>query len=124
MDIDFFRFSRNKCNVIRVEFTQCISVHSNFTAINLCSYQELQYTLFVNIDIESSWYIHMSKLFPQTTQTAHTRHTLYLDRLNRPIVSRHAVLQLHVRFFDYRIITIFTTLKKNTPIFNMEHTIL
>ena len=30
----------------------------------------------------------------QTTQT------LYLDRLSRPIVSRHAMLHFHVMFFD------------------------
>ena len=34
---------------------------------------------------------------PQTSQTAHT---LYLDRLSRPIVSRHVMLRFHVMFFD------------------------
>ena len=29
-----------------------------------------------------------------------TAHTLYLDRLSRPIVSRHAMLRFHVMFFD------------------------
>jgi len=36
------------------------------------------------------------KFLPQTTKTAHT---LYLDRLSRPIVSRHAMLRFHVMFF-------------------------
>ena len=37
---------------------------------------------------------------PQTTQTAHT---LYLDRLSRPIVSRHAIIRFHVIFFDWHL---------------------
>ena len=34
------------------------------------------------------------------TQTTQTAHTLYLDRLSRPIVSRHAMLRFIVMFFD------------------------
>ena len=34
------------------------------------------------------------------TKTTQTAHTLYLDRLSRPIVSRNAMLRFHVMFFD------------------------
>ena len=37
-------------------------------------------------------------ILPQTTQTVHT---LYLDRLSRPIVSRHAILRFYVMFFKF-----------------------
>ena len=40
------------------------------------------------------------KFLPQTTKTAHT---LYLNRLSRPIVSRHAMLRFHVMFFDWHL---------------------
>ena len=39
----------------------------------------------------------IAQVQPQTTQTAHT---LNLDRLSRPIVSRHAMPRIHVMFFD------------------------
>ena len=74
-----------------------------------------------------SIYTHMKIYnYSQTTQTAHT---LYLDRLSRPIVSWHAMLRLHVMFFDWHLTATcciqelsFTTLK-NTPILHIKHNI-
>ena len=62
-----------------------------------------------------------------TTQTVHT---LYLDRLSRPIVSWHAMRWFHVMFFDWLLTATcciqglsFTTFKNNTPILNIKHNI-
>ena len=39
----------------------------------------------------------------RVTQTTQTAHTLSLDRLSRPIMSRHAMLRFHVMFFDWHL---------------------
>ena len=44
-------------------------------------------------------FLNLYKQFVRS-QTTQTVHTLYLDRLSRPIVSRHAMLRFHVMFFD------------------------
>ena len=64
---------------------------------------------------------------PQITQTAHT---FYIDRLSRPIVSRHAMLRFRVMFFYWHLTAIcciqglsFTTFKKNTPILKIKQNV-
>ena len=45
LDIEYSRFSRKQCDVIRAEFTQYASVHSNFTAFYRTFKRYLHYDL-------------------------------------------------------------------------------
>ena len=78
-----------------------------------------------SFDIFLSFFF-LVECLPQTTQTAHT---LYLDKLSRPIVSRHAMLRFHVMFFDWHLTAICCIqrlglkIKKNTPILNIKHNV-
>ena len=82
---------------------------------SVCSYQESLANAFLKKNVQkitcfckknylTFWQIKRKKSStanpPQTTQTAHT---LYLDRLSRPTVSRYAMLRFHVMFSDWHL---------------------
>ena len=59
MDTQYSRFSGHKCDVIRVEFTQYASIHSNFMA-----FKHLRdiYTEFSVLDISKKGYCYKSDI--------------------------------------------------------------
>ena len=60
-------------------------------------YKEREYILHAAKSSKASY---MKSNLAYATDYTQTAHTLYLDRLSRAIVSRHAMLRFHVMFFD------------------------
>ena len=72
------------------KYTSLQCVHSTYTVQNIPPSR-----VFI---VHTLYKIYFPLVY--TSQTTQTAHTLYLDRLSRPIVSRHAMLRFHVMFFD------------------------
>jgi len=85
--MDFYYFFRgNLINKIQSSVDDCYKISNILLKHKLI---KLKYTL------NNQHSVDLIQHRPQTTQTAHT---LYLDRLSRPIVSRHAMLRFHLIF--------------------------